>query len=238
MANARFPVAKLLAWSVIVMSLLSLAVIGLLAGMMAGEASIQKELVATLRGQGAQVRFDWQTDNDEAGGSPPGPAILRQILGDDAFQRVAAVDLRRGTNTSLSTWKQVVALEGLTWLGASDAGIKNSYLTEMPEALTLETLILSGNPIGDPALEPLAKLPSLRRLDLADTSLTGGNLAALAKIESLRSLDLSGLPITDEAIPDLKRFKQLDELKLHETELTDQGLAQLLEALPDVQIDH
>ncbi len=227
-----------LAAAVGLLVVLVIATLAILGGMLAWEGRVQRELVAQLRGQGAQVRYDWQLARDGQPGRtfPPGNPVLRGLLGNDAFQRIGSVDFRRTTMISRPHWQRVVSSRGLRWLAAVQTGVSNSDLEQLDPDIPLETAILSSNPIGDPGVAALAQVKSLRRIDLADTSVTDSGLAALANLPQLESLDLSGLDLTDAAVGHLERLTTLRELRIQDTGLSAQAIQQLRAALPETEI--
>jgi hypothetical protein len=94
--------------------------------------------------------------------------------------------------------------------------------------LNLEWLDLSGSQVTNEGLMTLAKLKGLRRLGLADTSVSDKELEALADLRQLEWLSLSGTRVTDRGLETLAaRFKTLRWLNLDGTKVTDQGLTHL-----------
>jgi len=55
-------------------------------------------------------------------------------------------------------------------------------------------------------------------------------------MNSLESLYLDGTDITDEGLKYLRSLKNLKELSLSNTGVTDEGCAELLKAIPDLEI--
>src|SRR5262249_2001048 len=67
-------------------------------GLKVNSARRQREAVATLTRSGADVSFDYQTANNATpDASPPGPAWLRNLIGDDYFTTANFVSFERRT---------------------------------------------------------------------------------------------------------------------------------------------
>lgn len=80
--------------------------------------------------------------------------------------------------------------------------------------------------VSDEAIAALAKLPSVRSVDLALTDANDQQVMKLAKL-NLRDLYLKQTLVTDESIPAIARFAELEKLQLAETGVTDAGVNQL-----------
>jgi hypothetical protein len=76
----------------------------------------------------------------------------------------------------------------------------------------------------------LARVKTLRRLDLSNTGNTGTTDAGLKEISVLKQLhwlDLSGTRVTDAGLKHLAGLSELRELELEDTVVTDVGLKEL-----------
>lgn len=86
----------------------------------------------------------------------------------------------------------------------------------------------SGVETTDATLEQLARemtnLPSLKRIQLRDTAVTGRGLAAFAGLKQVRVVDVQGSPIDDEGLATLGTLSELTSLNLARTAVTDAGL--------------
>src|SRR5262249_51236375 len=88
-----------------------------------------------------------------------------------------------------------------------------AHLAALP---LLDTLLLDYVPVDDAGAAELAKLPSLRRLDLGFSSaLTDQGVRELASMSGLRSLSLRGCgQLTAHGLAELGRLRELEMLDL------------------------
>ncbi len=106
--------------------------------------------------------------------------------------------------------------------GISGAGL--SGLSNLP----LEELDVSECPkIDDAAATVIAKLTSLKRLNLWSTSVGDSAATAIAQLTRLQWLNLDNTKITDAALLNLKDMKELGFLHLGSTSVSDVGLPAL-----------
>ncbi|MEP6668316.1 MAG: hypothetical protein ABJF10_04140 [Chthoniobacter sp.] len=125
---------------------------------------------------------------------------------------------------------------------------------------TLQSLNLSGDPIGAVLLAPLVSnrniddlnlsktyvglsgfaylenLP-LRHLSLAGTRTTGSALRALERISTLKILDLGGTHVGDNGLSSLRRMPALQHIDLRGTDVTPEGVAWLRQQMPHTTIE-
>jgi hypothetical protein len=90
----------------------------------------------------------------------------------------------------------------------------------------------------DADLAKLATLKDLQILDLDVTKVTDAGLAELKKLTNLRTLNLEKTEgITDAAVDHLKELKTLERLNLRGTGVSDAGVTKLQAALPACKIE-
>lgn len=167
--------------------------------------------------------------------------ILRHTpLGDDDFAKLADLKLLR-------------QLE-IDHCRATQVGVQ--YLTHLPK---LEHLKLRGG-IGDEALRQLARISSLRILNLplaqfsdiglakvvqlsklellrfGSPKVTDAGIESLKQIESLRFLHLIDVPITDAALLHIVQMKNLESFYLDGSRATDDAKGKLVLARPDLHL--
>ena len=123
------------------------------------QAKRQREAVEAIRMLGGRVAYDYELDayGDIIPGEPPGPAWLRQILGDDLF---CTVVFAKPTNDAsmliLNDLSGIRRLE-LRRSQVTDAGLE--CLKSLPK---LQMLDLRGGKVTDAGLEHLMGLVQLR----------------------------------------------------------------------------
>jgi hypothetical protein len=97
------------------------------------------------------------------------------------------------------------AEEGLPWLA------------DLGECIKCRELYLTGQPVGDSAVEFLVgRMPTLQVLDLDQTHVTESVLGQVESLEKLKILSLSGTSVSDDRIREArKRLIQTRIIKLH-----------------------
>ena len=137
---------------------------------------------------------------------------------------------------------QLAKLQHLELLDLYANSVTDAGVEHLGRMQSLRSLDLSLVAITDKALPHLADLPNLEHLSLlfsegfAGPTVTDKGLQSLARVKSLRSLNLTAARITDAGLEPLKRLTQLEELRLANTSITEQGVAQLKMALSDCAI--
>jgi hypothetical protein len=152
----------------------------------------QRAAVKAIGEMGGEVEYDYQLDGSgrlNLDAEPPGPAWLRNLLGDDFFTHVVCVYLDGSPIT--------------------DAGLEHlKGLTRLKE------LLLNGPQVTDAGLEHLKGLTQLQFLGLNHTHVTDAGLGQLNGLTQLQWLDLDGAQVTGAGLQHLKVLPQLDSLVL------------------------
>lgn len=160
--------------------------------------------MAEIQSRGGRTRYDYQIDlpGEDApsdGHSPPGPWIVRRLLGDDAYARVAYVDCP-----------------------VNDA----ADLQRLQKLPGLRCALLDGPGISDKGMALLAALPKLEALNLRATSkLSAAGLAHLQACSTLNHLSLNGP--TDVMLAGLRNCRQLERLQIFRASITSDGCRHL-----------
>jgi hypothetical protein len=177
------------------------------------QANGQKELVENLKKHGAAVGYDYQVDSSGpiSGGTQPGPARLRKMLGDDFFRN-------------------------LTYIGCCDFPLTETDLKHLRGMKELITLGFQNAGITDEGLEYVKELKQLQSLDLRFIPITDAGLKHLQGMKQLQILGLMKTNVTDAGLHHLEGMKQLTTLWLLDTKVTDAGVAKLQKTLPNLQI--
>jgi hypothetical protein len=144
-------------------------------------ATLQRRAVAAIESKGGSVFYDYQFKEDgdmkQWSSSPPGPAWLRRIVGDDCFREVTHVFLKRGGLDRLSNLRSM-------------------------ENLSVPSSLLQGD---DSNIDSLRDLAHLRRLWIEDyTGPCDGLLPRLSQLTQLRQLCISKTLLTKEEVFELK----------------------------------
>jgi hypothetical protein len=151
------------------------------------EAKRQREAVGVIVKLGGNVWYDYQLDGlggwvgpHDRSVPPPGPSLLRSMLGEDFFADVTVVNM-------YSTPLADAELEHLKWF------------------THLQWLYLSYSNVTDTGLANLAGLTQIQFLNLSHTNVTDGGLAHLKGLTNLQGLWLYNTQVTDEGVKELQK---------------------------------
>ena len=98
-------------------------------------------------------------------------------------------------------------------------------------------LKLDNAALDDAAMDEIAKLTTLTRLQLSHTKITDAGVAKLQALQELQSLNLVGTKVTAQGIAKLNGLKKLKNLYLYQTGVGNNDWATLQKAFPATQID-
>jgi hypothetical protein len=155
---------------------------------------------------GGLAYYDWECNADGApqpSRTPPEPAWLRRLFGDDFFATVVAVELD-DPETSDATVEQLRALPQVRFLMIRSSVVSNAALPPISGLTRLRKLTLTQCRITDAALQRLECLPHLQWLDLSFTQITDDGTQHLRRLTQLQYLDLTGNRITIPAVNELQ----------------------------------
>jgi hypothetical protein len=93
-----------------------------------------------------------------------------------------------------------------------------------------------GYEIDDSTLAIVARVPSLRRLDLCATGVGDAGIKHLVNLPNLESLLIDWTNVSDAAVPSLAQLRKLRILDAKNTALTENGANQLRAALPSCSV--
>lgn len=91
--------------------------------------------------------------------------------------------------------------------------------------------------ISDAAMESIARLTTLTRLQLSNTDITDKGITSLQTLSGLQSLNLTGTKVTAEGIGQLKGLKRLKNLYLYQTGVKNTDWSSLQKIFPSTQLD-
>ena len=109
-----------------------------------------------------------------------------------------------------------------------------SELAAVADDLVL--LDLRRTAVTNTGLALLSKMPRLRRLQLQETNVTDAGLTEIKTLPDLEVLNLYNTHITDVGLASLRSLRKLKRLYLWRTAATGTGEANLLKALPKLEI--
>jgi hypothetical protein len=92
------------------------------------------------------------------------------------------------------------------------------------QGLSLEELNLARTQVTDIGLEYVARIPSLRFLELYRTQISGNLAAALKKLPNLEVLSIGNTDIDDDSLDGLESMRRMRSLDLQYSKITDEAL--------------
>lgn len=153
----------------------------------------------------------------------------------DAASLTGLTNLRVLTlNGSAVTDEHIVALSALSslhTLSLRATGITEAALRSLPPVVNLDL----GHTGVTNLCEQVARLRSLRSLDLSFTAITDAGISCIVELAELETLNLGATNISDASMDEVARLPELRDLSLMTTSLTDAGLASLAR-LQDLRI--
>lgn len=174
----------------------------------------KKAIRREIQSVGGQAYFRHEMRMDNEIHTPPGPAIVRWICSNYAFDHIHTVEF---VDPNVNVRDQDVAV-----------------LLKAPQ---LEWLTLSGQEVSDRSMKIVGQLHELRTLQLWDTQVSDTGMAELAGLPKLRVLSISrnftatsyqGSPqITSESLRHIAGLQLLERLQLDNTLISDENLEAL-----------
>jgi len=143
--------------------------------------------------------------------------------------------LALGAKTVPERIAQVEYVEGLefgeAWRGT------DQDLRRLRWMRNVRQLVFSGDRVRDGWLEHAGQLTELNTLTISRAPITPAAAKRIARIQSLKLLELKYVPIGDDAVADLVQLAAIDTMKLYGTAVTVEGGQRLRAALPLARID-
>ena len=171
----------------------------------------------------------------------PGPAWLRNRLGDHYFIRAVRVELNGGpTGDAVTdeTFAVVATLPHLEQLHLHYTNISAEALSSLQQVDHLKSLHITCPPNlfegGDAHLSQLAKLATLERLELVDADFDGGELGQLQELPRLTALSIVGALLSIDDLRQLKSFRRLTYLELSDISI-DEDFIDVMCSIPQMK---
>lgn len=198
----------------------------------------QRQLVRIVESSGGKAIYDYQYDEDDPFADadvPPGPKLLRAVLGDDYFADLVSVYIEGVSDLDVARIAKQTTLRQLSISG----GIGDEALESIAKLSRLEKLDLYGGRFSAAGLDRLANLPRLRRLTLADMALTDEAARSIGRLTRLEQLSLANTRLASRQIRHLQDLRHLNSLDVSGTLVGDEGLRMLydLKELKFVDLD-
>lgn len=115
--------------------------------------------------------------------------------------------------------------------------VSSGDLAQLARIPSIRELNLGGVPLRDEDLASLGALKNLAVLHLENTPITDAGLAHIGKLEKLTYLNLFGTAVTDAGLQHLAALGHLKSLYLAGTKVTGGGVSELREQLPVVEVE-
>jgi hypothetical protein len=186
----------------------------------------QRSAVQALQAANASILYNYQSTGERSWArtaKPQGAKWLRAVLGGEYYDRPVWVSVH-GDALGGNWVNAVNALTTVKTLRIS--GVTDDVITRLTSS-GIEELRLSESSISARALESLAQLPKLRRLELASCPITDADVAQFAKLPALEILSLEDAPVTDAAIPSIAKIPKLRCLCLWGTQISAKRVGEL-----------
>lgn len=157
---------------------------------------------------------------------PPGPALLRDFLGDEYFQDVMYVNLAdRVSSEGDADARLLATLPKLEYLDMGNCNLTDEALRHIGSIGTLRVLRVDRNKITDDGLQHLSRSSALESLDVSGRrGIEGPGLRHLAGLRELKELDLQYVPLDCDWLNEIINLP-LEKLMLSKTSLEDAHLA-------------
>lgn len=129
-------------------------------------AKQQEEAVGAIQKMGGLVRYDFEENSDDQSPTPPGPAWLQNLLGNDFFATVTMVNVGRGVTSGKPLTDDdlvhVGRLTSLKYLSLFLTQITDAGLVHVRGLTNLRILHLEGTRVTDEGCQELKRaLPNL-----------------------------------------------------------------------------
>lgn len=204
--------------------LLVITLLCLLLATQANRAKRQKLAVSVVQELGGEVQYDYQlsrfekairaVDAADKGLRPPsvieepsGPKWLRQLVGNEYFQRVVGVDFRYSADISGPVMEHITSLTDLEELFLTNTNITDSDLRDIGKLSNLRLLVIRDNQITDAGISHLHSLTRLEQLNVINTSVTADGVAKLKEYLPECLVHLEEPPTSSEKSEERSRYR-------------------------------
>jgi hypothetical protein len=204
----------------------------------------QKMAVEKVHRLGGTVEYDFRVTKNITTGfpshdpqaKPPGPAWLRNFLGDDYFQTVVVLGLGGNKTVTDDDLALLSDMPDLKVLNLDETNITDDGLAYVKKLKKLEFLFLRRTSIGDRGLEQIKDITTLQLLVLSDTKVTDEGTKYLQNLNLKSGLDLANTDVSDKSLQYFSKLKNLRNLSLADTNVTETGAEELRKELPNTTI--
>ncbi len=201
-------------------------------------AKRSERAVAKLRETGADIIYDFQWEPASHGvwfnrkAEPPGPKLVRKVIGEGFFQNADRVFFDKPM--SVSDFQLLAGLPSVLYLTVHNCELDDEHMKVLPGLHRLESFDGQANAISDIGVAHLAELQDLATLWLSQNRISGTGFKSFST-PSLVELHMYDNPITNEGLIEIGRLTSLEKLGIGRTtraagdgnKVTDDGIAHL-----------
>jgi hypothetical protein len=123
--------------------------------------------------------------------------------------------------------RYIAKMYALKELSMRDTSIQDDWLVHL-ENLPLLHLSIYGSKVTDEGMKHLAKITSLRSLNLSETDITDEGIRNLKPLKELINMNLTRTRITNDGVREFKAFRHLRNVDLDHTQVTPECLKTLI----------
>jgi hypothetical protein len=127
-------------------------------------------------------------------------------------------------------------LTNLRHLRLRGHGINDAALAQIAKITSLRILNIPQAEVTDAGLAHLAELFNLEQLRIGSPHISLAGIAEIAALPSLKRLHLIDLPVTDEGLQKLAGMKQLESLYIDGGSFSDAAADELFRARPELHV--
>lgn len=153
------------------------------------------------------------------------------------FPQLKKLRVSKLSQVSLAGLEEISKLAALQDLDLSEnSSIFDDDVAPLARLTTLKRLNLWRVAITDRGVAHLEGLVNLEWLNLDNTQMTDAGVKSLGHMHKLRFLHLGSTALSDAGLPDLARLTSLRDLKVTRTAVTEAGVTELQKQLPETTI--
>lgn len=179
-------------------------------GMIMHKARKLRQSVDAITAAGGAVYFHHQMEQQKLDATPPGPAWLRRLVGDEPFVTPFYVELRGPDVTDEFIAEHLRSMTSLEEVDIESPNVTDAALAHLRSMRHLHRLFLDCPRLTDAALPHVASLRELYRLSLNCPRLTDASLSHIATLPKLGGLELNSPHLTASGLDQLQPLKHLE----------------------------
>jgi len=215
-------------------------------GLKVNQARNNRKAIDAARSMGAFIEYAHQFPKGygkpgsrrDGNAQPPGPAWLRNLLGDEYFVSVVTVQFLKETpsDDDLAKLSPLTNLRFLSFQCRSPERMTGAGLSHLSAMKKLRTLDFNGQHITDDALRHLRPLQELNYVCLFNTKVTDAGMVHLKELKNLTAVNVSFTEVTDLGLLRLKDVPKLSNVIARDSGITEAGVGKLKAISPNCKV--